>query len=45
MKNIGRGKEVWEKPTTLHTPALLAGLADLAQNPVKFQTLTALLYY
>jgi len=49
MKNIGRGKEVGEKPTTSHTPgetpAALADLADLTPNSVQFQILTAFLYY
>jgi len=48
MRNIGRGKEVGEKPTTLHTPGEtptpLTDLADLAPNPVQFQTLAAFLF-
>jgi len=46
MKNIGRGKEVWEKPRTSHTPGETpAPLADLAPNPVQFQALALSLYY
>jgi len=48
-KTIGRGKEVWKKPTTSHTPgetpAPLADLADLAPTSVQVQTLALSLYY
>jgi len=49
IKNICRDVRMGESPTTTHTPgeipAPLADLADLDPNSVRFQTLSAFLYY